>query len=226
MAGRVSPLFFRVAFYLLGLFFIACGSLSAVYATLGVTPVSALPYAVSLSTGLAFGTSMTVLFTLYVLLQLAWLGRDFKRINLLQVVFSIIFGFLVNVIKDGIGPLVVETMPGRVAVLCVGIFFTAFGLLFYLSANLVPLPPEGLVLVLAAKYGRAFSKMKIAFDILSVAAGCAVTLAALGYIGGIGVGTAVAAIATGKVLGLLSKPIRPKLERICFPVEHPVTSDQ
>ena len=210
---KKKPLLFRAVFYLFGLFLIACGAVFSIYSGLGTTPVSALPYAVSIATGIEFGSCATALFALYFFIQLILLRREFNRINILQLLCSVIFGILINVIKSTIDPFELQTYMGKLAVLFVSIIMSSFGLLFYLSARLISLPPEGIVLAFATKLKRPFHGIKIAFDITSVLLGCLITFAVLGHIDGIREGTAISAIATGKLLAVISKPLKPKLDK-------------
>ena len=204
--------FSRAVFYLFGLFLIACGAVFSIYSGLGTSPISALPYAISVATGIEFGTCTTALFTLYLFIQLVLVRKGFNQIIILQLLCSIIFGILLSIIKNMIGPFYLQTYASRLATLSVSIMMTSFGLLLYLNARVVPLPPEGIVLAFAAKLNRPFHDMKIALDVSSVLLGCFITFAVLGYIDGIREGTVIAAIATGKLVAIISKSIKPKLE--------------
>ena len=202
--------FSRAVLYLFGLFLIACGAVFSIYSGLGTTPISALPYAISIATGIEFGTCTTALFTLYIFIQFALVRKGFNQIVILQLLCSIIFGILLSIIKDMIGPFYLQTYASRLVTLSASIIMTSFGLLLYLNARVVPLPPEGIVLAFAARLNLPFHNMKIVLDVSSVLLGCFITFAALGYIDGIREGTAIASIATGKLVAIISKPIKPK----------------
>ena len=60
----------RLGIYILGLWVLAFGIALAVNSNLGVSPVSSLPYVVSLIFNVSLGTCTTVIYAGYVLLQM------------------------------------------------------------------------------------------------------------------------------------------------------------
>lgn len=208
---------YRVAFYLLGLLLLSAGSIFSINSGLGVSPVNALPYAVSVVSGVKLGTCVTAIFSLYIIVQVVLLRSEFKPVNLLQIVFSTLFGVFVNAVKSMLGSFCFPTYFGRLAMMCISIILVSLGLLFYLSADIVPMPMEGMTMTITKRLKRfSFHNVKIVIDSVSVLLACVITLAGLGGITGVREGTIIAAIVTGKVLALISKPLKPKLERICF----------
>ena len=85
----------RVAIYCLGLFLLAMGVAISVNSNLGVSPVNSLPYVISKIINVQLGTCVTAVFCSYILMQIIILRKEFQIINLLQIVFSTIFGYFV-----------------------------------------------------------------------------------------------------------------------------------
>lgn len=219
-------LLYRILIYILGLFFLAIGVAFSVNSNLGVSPVNSLPYAISAVSGISMGTCVIMVFSCYVLVQIILLRREFQLKNLLQVVFSTIFGYLVNFTKAMLGSFTIPTYFGSLLMLAISILFVSLGLVFYLSANIVPMPMEGMTLAVTAKLKRfPFHSVKIVMDTASVVLAAAISFLVLGHIDGIREGTLIAALACGKVMELLSKPIRPRLEAICFPEAEMLSDD-
>ena len=81
----------RVILYIVGLFFMALGVAFAVNSDLGVSPVTSLPYVISLIAGTALGTCVIAVYGVYIVLQILILRREFRLINLTQIIFSTIF---------------------------------------------------------------------------------------------------------------------------------------
>lgn len=207
----------RVVFYIVGLFLLAVGVAFSVNSNLGVSPVNSLPFVVSAISGISMGTCVTAVFCGYVLIQILLLRRDFQMKNLLQVVFASIFGYLVNFAKFLLGSFTIPTYFGSLAMLAISIFFVALGLVFYLSAGIVPMPMEGMALAVTEKVKRfPFHTVKIVLDTASVLLAAALSLVFLGHIDGLREGTLISALACGKVMEILSKPLRPRLEALCF----------
>ena len=102
----------RLGIYILGLWVLAFGIALAVDSNLGVSPVSSLPYVVSLIFKVSLGTCTTVIYAGYVLLQMA-ISRKFQPALLLQLVFSTIFGYFVDAAKYLLGDFCLPTYLGQ-----------------------------------------------------------------------------------------------------------------
>lgn len=206
----------RVLLYVLGLFLMAFGVAIAANSNLGISPVNSLPYVVSAVVSRDPGTCVTLVFCSYILLQIIILRREFKLINLLQIVFSTIFGYFVNFTKAIVGDFAIPTYAGQLLMLAVSIVFIAAGVVLYIEVEMVPMPMEGLSLAIAGRVGIPFHNMKIIIDCLVVAAGVALSFLCLHELVYIREGTVITAIVTGKVMALVKKLISPFVQRVCF----------
>ena len=207
---------FRVLIYILGLFFMAIGVAISVNANLGISPVNSLPYVIRQISGFALSSCVIGVFTVYILAQIVLLRREFKWINLTQLIFSTIFGYFVDFAKWLLGDFCLPGYPGRLAMLAVSIVVVSIGVELYLEVNLVPMPMEGMTLALAQVTKKPFPNVKIAVDCTVVLLGLVLSLALLHRLDGVREGTIIAAVVTGKVLALLKKPLSPLIQRICF----------
>ena len=79
---------------LLGLSLMSLGIAFSIRSALGTTPISSLPYVLSLLTPLSVGTLMILLNLVFVGLQIAILRRRFPPLQLLQILVVITFGVL------------------------------------------------------------------------------------------------------------------------------------
>lgn len=210
-------LLYRFIIYIFGLFFLAIGVAFSVNSNLGVSPVNSLPYVVSQITKVNMGTCVTAIFSGYVLVQILLLRKDFQLKNLLQIVFSTVFGYFVNFAKFIVGDFAIPTYPGKLLMLVISMLFVSLGLVFYLAADIVPMPMEGMTLAITKKLRRfPFHNVKIAMDTASVTLAAILSLVFDGHIEGLREGTLIAALACGKVMAILSKFIKPKLQAVCF----------
>ena len=205
----------RLGIYTLGLLILAFGIALAVNCELGVSPVSSLPYVVSLIFNVSLGTCTTIVYAAYVLLQMVLL-RKFQPALLLQLVFSTIFGWFVDGAKYVLGDFCLPTYFGQLAMLAASIVLIGFSLVLYIDVKLAPMPAEGLVGCLADKLGRPFSQMKTAFDCTSVLVAAVLSLVFLGGLVGIREGTVLTALLVGKVMGVLRKFAGPVIRKVCF----------
>lgn len=206
----------RVAVYCLGLLLLAFGVAVSVNSNLGVSPVNSLPYVVSQILKVPMGSCVTAIFCFYILLQILIQRRDFHPVNLLQILFSTLFGYFVDFAKALVGDWAIPTYPGQLAMLAISIVLIAMGVLLYMDAQLVPMPMEGLSSCIAKKLGKPFATMKTVVDCLVVAIGLVLCLVFLGKPDGIREGTIITAVVTGKLVGILKKKITPLVNKICF----------
>ncbi len=204
----------RVLSYILGLFLLAVGVTISIKSNLGVSPVNSLPYMLSQVTGLDQGMFTIIVFSFFILLQFIIIGKDFKPINILQIVFSTMFGYFVNFTNS-----IFAFIPSpnnyfiQLIYLILSIVVVALGLLFYLNANIVPQPAEGLMIAIADKTKTEMPKIKVIVDSIIVL--CAIGLSFFFFqeLVGIREGTIIAAIMIGKVLGILSKKFKEPLQK-------------
>ena len=206
----------RVCIYCLGLMLIAFGVAISVNSNLGVSPVNSLPYVISLIIHVPLGTCVTVIFCAYILLQFLLLRKEFNPINLLQIVFSTIFGYFVDFAKVLVGDWALPTYAGKLTMLAMSIFLIALGVLLYMEVRLVPMPMEGLAATIAKKMNVPFPTMKTVVDCIVVLTGLVLSFVFLGRLDGIREGTIITAVVTGKIVGLMAKPVSPVVSKLCF----------
>ena len=206
----------RVGVYCLGLLLLAFGVAVSVNSNLGVSPVNSLPYVISKILNVQLGTCVTAVFCSYIVLQILILRREFQPVNLLQILFSTLFGYFVDFAKLVLGDFAIPTYAGKLVMLAVSIVLIALGILLYMDAQLVPMPMEGLTASIAKKLGKPFPAMKTIVDCIVVGTGIVLCFVFLGGLDGIREGTVITAVVTGKIIALLRKPISPVLKKLCF----------
>lgn len=87
----------KLLFYFGGLIVMTLGVVISVKSDLGVTPISSIPYTMTVVWGMDLGIA-TMLFSVFmVLLQIVILRKKFKIINLLQLPIGILFGAFLTV---------------------------------------------------------------------------------------------------------------------------------
>lgn len=198
--------------YCLGLLLLAFGVTFSIKSNLGVSPINSIPYVLSLITGLEQGVLTTSVFCVFILMQIILLRKDFKPINFLQIVFSSLFGYFVtfsNSIWTFEAP---NSYLFKVVLLVISMCSVAVGLMFYLAADIVPMPAEGTMMAIQLKTGIEFSKIKIMFDTTMVIVAGILSLLYFKELQGVREGTLIAAIGIGKILGILRKKYQKTIE--------------
>lgn len=217
--GKVNLKFIkRILIYGTGLMCLAFGVVFSVNSGLGVSPVNSLPYIVSKITGTELGNCVTIIFSLYILIQLFLLRKDFKWINLTQIFFSGLFGYFVEVAKWAVGDFSLPTYFGQLAMLGTSVLFVSAGVCLYMNVKLVNMPMEGLTHAIAEKFFRniPFHDVKVVIDCLGVFLGITLSVIFLNRVEGIREGTVICALLVGKIMKPMQKILIPAISRICF----------
>ena len=218
-----------VLVYCLGLFIMAMGVSFSGTADLGMSPVNSIPYVLSeIFTALSMGTWIIIIFSLYILIQFVIFGRDFQPWRILQLICTTLFGYFTdftNFLADCFLPDPAQ-MPFSPAVvygvrllyLFISMVLIALGILFYLAPNLISLPGEDIMQVIAHKLDKPLPVIKMCFDCTVSLIALAISLAYFRQFHGIREGTVIAAFGVGKILGLY-EPLKPALHRFMHGLE-------
>ena len=86
----------RYLLFLIGLFINALGVSLVTKASLGTSPISSIPYVLSLKFPLTLGNFTIIFSILLILLQILILRKNFKIENILQIPVSIAFGYFID----------------------------------------------------------------------------------------------------------------------------------
>ena len=188
----------RLFSYFLGLFTLTIAISLSIKANLGISPVSSVPYTLTVVWGVEIGIATVIFHTVLVIIQYILLRDKFSMKNLLQLPVGIVFGyftsfsvFLMNFLPPASNILM------SLIYLILSIIIISIGEILYLPANLVPLASSGIIQVIAAVSAKQFSRIKIIFDVLMVGGSAAVCLVCVGSLGSVGLGTVISAFLVG-----------------------------
>jgi len=204
----------RVTLYLIGNFVLAFGVAVAVKADLGTTPANSIAFVLSKVLSIDHGFLTGLIYASYVLIQLAILRREFRLNNLLQAGAAMMFGWFLFLCNHILAFPVPEFYPIRLLFLLVGVSIIGLGIMLYLRANLLPQPPEGLILAIEKKTGWKLHNIKVAFDSLVVVVGAAISLIITRKIIGVREGTLIAMLGIGKCMGFFTKHLGGKIDAL------------
>lgn len=206
-----------VLLYCAGLMFLAFGVAFSANAGLGISPVNSLPYVVASCLDLdnSVGNVVTAVFCFYILLQIIILRREFKLYNLLQIIFSTIFGYFVTFAKGVMGSWrIMDGYIGSVIMMAFSIIVVALGVAVYVGSDIIPMPMEGLTMCIAQKLRKPFPKTKTVIDCTVVGLGLILSFLILGTpFKWIREGTIVSAMVTGYIVAFFRKKIGPSIAK-------------
>lgn len=204
----------RLLCYIAGLFLIALGSCVAINSGLGISPVSSLPYVISLVSGLPLSGCVIAVFCVYVLLQILILRREFRVIQLIQLAFSALFGYFVDLAMVMVADFSIPTYAGKLLMLVISMVLIALGVLLYIGMDLIPMAMEGLSLAVTKRFGIPFQNTKIMIDCMVVGSAVAISLICTHRLVGVREGTILSAIFVGKLIAVFRRFLDPALCRI------------
>lgn len=192
---------------LIGLFIMAFGIAFSISGNLGTSPISSLPYATSLISGLTVGTTTIILHCCLILLQILILRKQYDWIQLLQLPIAFLFGFFTDVavwIVDGLVPV----NYAEQWLLCViGILLIAVGVSLEVNAGVIVLAGEGFILAVCKVSRINFGAMKVILDVSLVVIACVLSLIFLDGIYGVREGTVAAAFGVGMICKRIKEPL-------------------
>ena len=193
----------RYLLLLAGLSIMAFGVAFSIKASLGTSPISSVPYVVSLFAPLTVGTATIVMHCVFILLQILILRRNYHPIQLMQLPVAFFFGYLTDFGVWAVSGIVCESYWQQWLICLIGIFLVAVGVSLEVKANVVVLAGEGVVLAICKVVPVKFGYMKVGFDVTLVLVACLLSLIFTGRLQGVREGTVAAAI----LVGLLAKQI-------------------
>ena len=202
----------RYLIFLCGLMVISFGITVVTKASLGTSPITSIPYSLSMIfPSLTLG-NWTILYSiLLVALQLVMLGKEADRFNIiLQIGVSFIFGYFIDFAMYCMSWFSPEMYVLRVLSVIVGCCILAVGVYLQIIANVVMVPGDGFVYALTLKVKKDYGKVRITSDMTMVIIAAIIGLIGLGTLGGVREGTIISAL----LVGFIARTYLKKLTRL------------
>lgn len=197
----------RYIFLLAGLFVNGLGVSFITKAGLGTSPITSIPYTLSLGFTPTVGMFTLVFNIFLVILQVILLRRNFQLQNLLQLPIIALFSFFIDLTMSLLGFMQPETYAMKVVSLIVGCLILGFGVFMEMVANVAMLPSEATVRAVSDVFSTDFGKTKIAFDSSMTVIAAILSFIMFRHLDGVREGTIVAAILVGFIARLFKKYI-------------------
>lgn len=197
----------RYIFLLAGLFASGLGVSFITKTGLGTSPITSIPYTLSLGFTPTVGMFTLVFNIFLVILQVILLRRNFQLQNLLQLPIIALFSFFIDLTMSLLGFMQPETYAMKVVSLIVGCLILGFGVFMEMVANVAMLPGEATVRAVSDVFSTDFGKTKIAFDSSMTVIAAILSFIMFRHLDGVREGTIVAAILVGFIARLFKKYI-------------------
>ena len=196
----------RYLLLLVGLSIMAFGVAFSIKASLGTSPISSVPYVVSLFTSLTVGTATITMHCVFILLQILILRKNYHPIQLMQLPVAFFFGYLTDFGVWAVRGIHCDTYWQQWLVCLAGILLVAVGVSLEVKAGVIVLAGEGVVLAICKVFPKVkFGYMKVGFDVTLVIIACILSLSFTGQLQGVREGTVAAALLVGMLAKQLGK---------------------
>lgn len=130
----------RYIIFIIGLFINSLGVSMITKANLGTSPISSIPYVLSLHFPLTLGQFTIIFSILLIILQLIILRKNFKLEHILQIPVSIAFGYFIDFTMILLGFVNPTMYIMQIVYLLIGCLILGFGVYMEVLANVVMLP--------------------------------------------------------------------------------------
>ena len=197
----------RYLIFLVGLFVNSLGVSLITKANLGTSPISSIPYVLSLNFPFTLG-NFTIFFSIFLIaLQLIILRRNFKLEHILQIPVSIIFGYFIDltmILFFWVNP---EAYIMKIVYLLIGCLILGVGVYMEVLADVVMLPGESFVRAIVLTWKTNFGTTKICFDVSMSVIAAVLSFVFAGRLAGVREGTVIAALLVGFIARLIGKKL-------------------
>lgn len=204
----------RYVIYLISLFIISLGASLSIKANLGTSPLICLPYVCSLITNLSVGIVIFLFTILFIVIQIALLGKGFEKRQYLQFIVGSVFSFFVDfslMIVNFINPI---GYINQFLLLLFSCLVVAFGVLLEIQTEVVYLPADGVIVAISQVLKKEFPKVKPFVDTSMVIIAAVLSIVFLGYLAGVREGTIISALIIGPIVKILKKYFDPYVSRL------------
>lgn len=206
----------RYVIFLFGLFISSFGVSLITKVDLGTSPISSIPYVLSLQYAWTIG-KFTIAFSLFlILLQILILKKDFKLEHLLQIPVSIAFGYFIDITMNLLHNLAPTGYGTKLLYLLLGCIILGFGVYLEVLADVVMLPGESFVRAVVLTWETEFGTTKIIFDATMALLAAIASFLLSDSLQGVREGTLIAAILVGFIARQFSR-ILSFVEPMMFP---------
>ena len=209
----------RYLLFLVGLFVNALGVSLVTKANLGTSPISSIPYVLSLNFPFTLG-NFTIFFSIFlIVLQILILRKNFKLENILQIPVSIAFGYFIDLTMYLFFWVDPQNYLLKIVALLIGCAVLGFGVYLEVVADVVMLPGESFVRAIVQTWNTNFGTTKIIFDTSMAVIAAVLSFVFAGKLNGVREGTIIAALLVGFIARVLGKKLE-LIKPFLFPEEY------
>ena len=193
----------RLLYYIPGLFCVCAGIVFCKKCALGISPISSIPYVLSLAFPISFG-QFTMCFHLINIAGQMLLQRKINLKTSMQILLALAFSFLID-LMDSVLYVSTDYLCFRILALAASIILTALGMVLMFCADLVQNPVDGFVKQVSDLSGKSLGQVKILYDTSCVLLSLLLSFLLLRRLEGFGIATIASAFFVGKCVNWIRK---------------------
>ncbi len=197
----------RYSLFIIGLLVNSFGVSFITKASLGTSPISSIPYTLSLAYKPTLG-----MFTLYmsfvlIITQFFLMRKNFPKSYLLQIPVSMAFSWFIDLTMEMLTFMELNTYYLKFFSLILGCIILGVGVYMEMAADVVMLPGEAFVKAIAVTFHKDFGKTKVIFDSSMTMIAIGLGLLLFHKLAGVGEGTIVASLFVGMIARFLKRKL-------------------
>lgn len=188
----------KISVFIAGILFIALGVTFATKANLGTSPITAIPYSLSLCFDvLSFGNWVILFNLMLIFFEWLLLRGTLSWVNLgIQTLLTFLFGYCIELFMWLFADFTPEAYWHQISAVICGCAFIAFGVCLNILSNVSVMPGDGFSMAVSTVAKKEFGRVRLLSDITMSATALAICLLFLGGFAGVREGTAIAAVCT------------------------------
>lgn len=184
--------------FLFGIFSMSIGIAISCRADLGTSPISSVPWVLSMFLPLTFGEITILMNIIFIAVQPVLMKKIYWRELIGQFVTLLLFGYLIDLSMELLSFIEPKIALYKWLYCILGTIVLALGVFLCVKAKIFVASGEGIVLAIAFFLKARFSTVKNCFDITLVIISSTISMLEFGMLKGVGPGTIAAAILVGR----------------------------
>ena len=193
----------RLFLYIPGLLCVCAGIVFCKKCAMGISPISSIPYVLSLALPLSFG-QFTMCFHFVNIGGQMLLQKRIRLKTSLQILLALAFSFIIDWM-DSLLYVNTDFPALQILALAASILFTALGMVLMIKADLIQNPVDGFVKQVSDLFGKSLGQVKVMYDISCVLLSLLLSFLLLHRLEGFGVATIASALFVGRCVNLIRK---------------------
>lgn len=203
----------RYLVFLVGLFINSFGVSFITKASLGTSPISSIPFTLSLGFKPTLGMFTLYMSIILILIQICLLRKNFPKTYYLQIPVSIVFSWFIDLTMELLAFMQPDTYWMKFISLIGGCIILGIGVYLEMVADVVMLPGESFVKAVAVTFKTDFGKTKVVFDTSMTVIAAVIGVIMFNELKGVREGTIIAALLVGMIARSLDKMITNPFEK-------------